>query len=347
MTDPMSYKQAGVDITAADAAKSEMARFVDSGDPRVLNRLGAFASLVDGRFAGYDEPVLVIKTEEPGSKQKLALAHGRATSLCYDLINHLINDIIVLGAQPVVVQDCIICGRLEREVVTELVAGMAAACREQGCTLVGGETSEQPGVLAPGAYVLSAFVVGVVEKARIVDGSRIRTGDTVLAVASNGLHTNGYSLVRALLERDPALADADVGGERFLDVVLRPHKCYRGPFRGLFDADLVSGAAHITGGGVAGNLGRILPAGLQAVVDLSAFRVPPVFRAIRDAGGVTDDDMLRTFNMGVGMTVVASEAAAERICGHLAAEGCEAWPIGRVAAGCGGGVVYDGRLRWP
>ena len=345
MGDGLSYKKAGVDIDSADAAKRAMAESMDTDDPRVLNRLGPFASLFDARFPGYEHPVLVLKMEEPGSKQKLALAHGRVDSICRDLIGHLINDIIVMGARPLAVQDCVICGRLEPGVVTALVSGMAQACREQGCTLVGGETSEQPGVLAAGSYVLTASVVGVVEKSKIIDGSRIAGGDVVLAVASNGLHTNGYSLVRALIQQDPALLEAEAAGERFLDAILRPHKCYRHAFEALFDMPGVHGMAHITGGGIQGNLNRVMPDGLSAVIDLGGVRVLPVFARIRDAAGATDADMLRTFNMGVGMAIVTSPEAAADVRTHLAAQGSECYPIGAVEQG-DEPVTLTGHVRW-
>jgi phosphoribosylformylglycinamidine cyclo-ligase len=345
MKDKLSYKKAGVDIDTADATKRAMAASLETTDKRVLNRLGAFASLFDGAFPQCEHPVLVLKMEEPGSKQKLAIQHGRVRSLCYDLINHLVNDIIVMGATPLAVQDVIICGKLETEVVTELVASMSAACREQGCVLVGGETSEQPGVLESGVYVLAASILGVVEKSRVVDGSRIVEGDAVLAVASNGLHTNGYSLVRALMARRPEIVEMRVEGEGFLDAILRPHTCYYHALRGLFDMPALHGMAHITGGGIEGNLNRILPDGLDAAITLDRVRVLPVFRLIRDMGNVDERDMLRTFNMGVGMTLVVEASAAEQVTRHLSGQGCESYPIGRITKGLKQ-VVYEGKLNW-
>jgi phosphoribosylformylglycinamidine cyclo-ligase len=345
MQERFSYKKAGVDIDAADATKKAMAKSLETTDKRVLNKLGAFASLFDGAFPEYEHPVVVLKMEEPGSKQKLALEHGRAGSLCYDLINHLVNDIVVMGATPLAVQDVIVCGKLEKGVVTDLVASMAAACRDQGCVLTGGETSEQPGVLEAGTYVLAASILGVVDRAKVIDGSRIAEGDLVLAAASNGLHTNGYSLVRALMARRPEIAEMRVGGEGFLEAILRPHKCYYHAFRGLFDVPELHGMAHITGGGIEGNLNRVLPDGLDAAVDLGKIRILPVFRLIRDAGNVDDADMLRTFNMGVGMTLVIGGGALDGIQRHLSANGCESYVIGRIVKGQKK-VVYDGKLVW-
>lgn len=345
MEEKLSYKKAGVDIHAAEAAKRRMAKALEADDPRVLNRLGAFASLFDPRFATYEHPVLVLKMEEPGSKQKLAAQYGRVASIAYDLIHHLINDIAVMGAEPLAVLDCIICGHLEKDVAVDLVENMAEACRQQGCSLVGGETSEQPGVVDPGTYILTASIVGVVETARIIDGSKIQEGDVVLAVASNGLHTNGYSLVRALIAEKPEIVRTDVEGEGFLDAILRPHQCYYQAFKGLFDLPGLHGIAHITNGGIAGNLKRILPEDVDAVIDLGAVRVLPIFRVIRDAGNIEDAEMLRPFNMGVGMTIVANSQAAEEIQSHLAAHDCKSYAIGEVARGSGQ-VVLEGGLNW-
>jgi phosphoribosylformylglycinamidine cyclo-ligase len=287
----------------------------------------------------------VLKTEEPGSKQKLAFQHHRVSSIAYDLVNHLINDIIVLGATPLSVQDAVICGKLEPEVVGQLVAAIADACRAQGCTLTGGETSEQPGVIEPGIYVLVASIVGVVEKSRIIDGSRIVEGDKVLALAANGLHTNGYSLVRALIAQKPEIMGTTVGGESFLDAILKPHQCYYQYLKDLFDWPALHGMAHITGGGIAGNLNRILPSGLDAVIDLNEIRVLPIFKLIRDLGNIDEPDMLRTFNMGVGLTLVTSKTATADVRRHLAAKGCESYVIGRIVKG-DRKVVYQGRVNW-
>ena len=345
MSGPISYKKAGVDVDAADAAKRRMAASLETGDARVLNKLGAFASLFEADFSGYEHPVLVLKMEEPGSKQKLAARHGRLPSVAYDLVHHLINDIIVTGAEPLAVLDCIICGRLQGDVVAELVERMADACRQQDCALVGGETSEQPGVVEDGVYVLSASIVGVVEKSNVIDGSKIRDGDVVLAVASNGLHTNGYSLVRALIAQEPEILGTDVAGQPFLDAILEPHKCYRRAFKGMTDLPGLHGMAHITGGGVRDNLKRILPSGVDAVIDLSTIQILPVFCAIRQAGGIEDAEMLRTFNLGVGMAIVCTPEAVPALQNHLAGRDCECYTIGQVVEGQGQ-VRFDRLLPW-
>ncbi|TSC57409.1 MAG: phosphoribosylformylglycinamidine cyclo-ligase [Candidatus Peregrinibacteria bacterium Greene0416_19] len=340
-----SYKKAGVDIQAADAAKTMMKKDLATNDKRVLNTVGAFASLFDARFPDMEHPVLVLKTEEPGTKQKLAIEHGRIESLCEDMIHHLINDIVVMGATPLSVQDAIICGKLERETVNRLVKGIAAACRAQGCVLTGGETSEQPGVLEPGTYVLTASIVGVVDKSEIIDGRAIRTGDTVIAVASNGLHTNGYSLVRALLRQEPALAGETIGGRTFLDAILEPHTCYYQSLKGLFSLRGLHGMAHITGGGMAGNLNRILPKGTAAAIDLGKIRALPVFHFIREHARVSDADMLQTYNLGVGLTIVADPQEQTKIIAHLKKHGHAAYPIGTIVRG-GRKVSFAGALRW-
>jgi phosphoribosylformylglycinamidine cyclo-ligase len=345
MSEPFSYKKSGVDIDTADATKREMAESLSAADSRVLNRIGAFASLFEASFPGYEEPVLMLKTEEPGSKQKLAFRHGYVDSLCYDLVNHLVNDIIVMGAEPLSVQDCIVCGKLESETVKRIVAGIAAAAREQGATLTGGETSEQPGVIEPGMYILTASIVGVAEKKKIVDGSAIREGDAVIAVASNGLHTNGYSLVRALLDRDPSIAKLPVGGMSFLESIMLPHTCYYKAVRGLFGDPALHGMAHITGGGIRDNLRRIIPEGLSARIRLPAVKLLPVFGTIKKIGAVDDADMLRTFNLGVGLTVVADAGSAGRVIEQISAQGYEAYVIGGIERG-ETDVRFDGALSW-
>lgn len=343
-SDSLSYRSAGVDIENADRAKEEMAASLRSSDPRVLNSLGAFASLFAASFPGLRDPVLVLKMEEPGSKQKLAFRFGRVASICRDLVNHLVNDIAVMGARPLVVQDVIVCGKLERETVAAVVRHLAEACRELGCTLVGGETSEQPGVLEPGTYVLAASVVGVADRSAIVDGSTIRAGDELLAVASNGLHTNGYSLVRALIDRDPSLLERPVGGESFLDAIMKPHTPYLRPLEGLFGDPALHGMAHITGGGIEGNLRRVLPPGVDAVIELPAIRVPPVFQVIRAAGRVEEADMLRTFNVGAGLVLAADRDAARRVSAHVGSFGIDCYRIGEVVPGSGR-VRFRGELQ--
>jgi phosphoribosylformylglycinamidine cyclo-ligase len=334
-----------VNIELADSVKEEMSKFVSRGDSRILNQFGAFASLFEARFRGIKHPVLVLKAEEPGSKQWLALRYKRVRGIGYDTINHLINDIVVMGAHPVAVLDTIICGKLHKSVVVEIVKSMSEACEEQECSLVGGETSEQPGVLANGIYVLCASGVGVVDKSKIIDGSRVQLGDRILGLASNGPHTNGYTLIRKIIANDENIIRSRVGSETFLDAILRPHRCYYKCLRGLFSMPQLHGLAHITGGGIEGNLGRILPEGLSARVDLRKVQVPAIFEAIRSAGKVLDSEMTRTFNMGVGMALIVRPSAVEKIRKHLLNEGCDSFAIGKISKGHRS-VQFTGKLNW-
>ncbi len=343
--DSLSYKRAGVDIDAANALKQGMRKDMETSDSRVLNRIGAFGSLFEASFPGIEHPVLVLKTEEPGTKQKIAVDHKRYSSICLDMIHHLINDIAVMGAVPLAVQDAIICGKLEPDVVAEMVRTMAEACRNFDCTLTGGETSEQPGVIPEGTYILTSSVVGVVEKSMIIDGSRIQKGDQVLAVASNGLHTNGYSLVRKLMAERPSIIDDNVNGESFLDAILTPHLCYLPGIKELFALQELHGLAHITGGGIGENLDRILPADLDARIDLGKIDILPIFKLIHEAGNASDATMLRTFNLGVGLTIVADRKSVPLIESHLSKKGYVSYAIGEIVEGKKA-VSFEGNLKW-
>lgn len=345
VSDGLSYKDAGVDIDLANQTKAELKTVLANKDPRLLNSLGAFGALYDFSFPEYESPVLVLKTEEPGSKQVLAFRYDRYESICYDMINHLINDCIVMGARPLAVQDAIICGKLEKDKVVRMVAAIAQACREQGCTLTGGEISEQPGVIPEGTYILTSSIVGIVDRKDIIDGSAIEPGDIVIGVESSGLHTNGYSLVRKLLAKDPGLAETVIGDRRFIDLVLEPHRCYYKTVRGLFGTRVIKGMAHITGGGIAENLNRILPPRVDAAIDLSLYRIPAIFGAIKAAGSVSDSEMLRTFNLGVGLTIVCSRTDVDRVISHISESGIAAYVIGEIVPGSGR-VVTRGSLPW-
>jgi len=349
----LSYEKAGVNIDNADAAKAQMAKTMATKDPRVLHRPGAFASLFDASFPGIREPVLVLKTEEPGSKQKIAFAHNRPMSIAQDMIHHLIDDIIVAGAQPLAVQDCIVCGKLEKTTVTALVQAISDACRANDCFLIGGETSEQPGVLEAGLYILSSSIVGVDEKPTILDASTIQPGAVVIAVPSNGPHTHGYSLVRALMAQHPNLINETLTNEHgkqetFLDAILKPHTSYYKPFKDLFATNInggLHGIAHITGGGIAGNLNRILPPTLDAHIDAAKLRILPLFKHIQKLGQVPEADMLKTFNLGIGMTLVCTPAAAPTIINHLKTFNLTAYPIGAITPGAAT-VRYENHITW-
>jgi phosphoribosylformylglycinamidine cyclo-ligase len=345
MSDPISYKSSGVNRDTENETKEEMASALETSDPRVLNKIGAFASLYDGAFPDYKHPVLVLKTEEPGTKQLLAFKYDSVETICADLVNHLVNDCIVLGAKPLSIQDCIICGKVEKDVVVRMVNAFAQAAKNNECTLTGGETSWQPGTIAEGVYVLTASIVGVVEKDRIIDGSKIKEGDVVIALASSGVHTNGISLVRKIMETRPEILNESVAGKPFIEAVLTPHRAYYKALKDLFTNDSLTGLAHITGGGICENLNRILPKDLNARVDLAAVRVLPIFKTLKNLGQLDDADMLRTFNMGVGLTaVVRKEFAAEAIA-HITSMGIEAYEIGEIVEGSGE-VECTGEFQW-
>lgn len=340
-----SYRSSGVDRDTENETKQEMAGALEAGDVRVLNKIGAFATLFDGSFPEYKHPVLVLKTEEPGTKQLLALQHDSVETICADLVNHLVNDSIVMGARPLSIQDCIVCGKVEKPIVLRMVRAFATAAKANECTLTGGETSWQPGVIPEGTYILTASIVGVVERERIIDGSKIQKGDTVLGLASSGVHTNGFSLVRKIIEASPGIVDEKVEGRSFVEVILTPHRAYYAALKDLFSQEGLVGLAHITGGGIKENLNRILPENTNAEIDLSAVRVLPIFGLLKKYGELEDADMLRTFNMGVGMCAVVRQEAVGVVVEHLTKQGIETYQMGIIKEGSGE-VEFAGGLRW-
>ena len=340
----LSYSKAGIDITYTDTIKQEMAKHLETKDRRVLNGLGPFASLYDLNFPEIKEPVLVLKSEEPGSKQKLAMEYGFTESICHDMINHLVNDIVVMGARPLAVLDTIVCGNAEKDTIKTLVKGISQACRDNECSLVGGETSIQPLVIDAGVYVLTSSIAGIVEKNRIIDGSSIREGDAVLAVASNGLHTNGYSLVRLLMEKMPQIKLDRIDGLTFIEQIMKPHTPYYKAVKGLFGREALHGMAHITGGGIEGNLCRIIPDGLTAQISLPQIKPLSVFKYIKLQGNVEDEEMLRTFNCGVGFLLVVSQEGKEAAIRHIS-QHYPCYEIGRITKG-DRKIAMNGRLSW-
>lgn len=307
-----SYSKSGVDISYTDSIKKEMAEYLKTDNERVLNGLGPFASLYDIGFSNIEESVLVLKSEEPGSKQKLAMEYGYSRSICHDMINHLVNDIAVMGAKPLAVLDTIVCGKAEKETIKSFIKGISEACQENECNLVGGETSIQPDVVGNGLYILTSSIAGIVSKSNIIDGSRIREGDAALAVASNGLHTNGYTLVRLLMEKMPQIKLDKINGETFIEQIMKPHTPYYKALKPLFSDSGVHGMAHITGGGIEGNLGRIIPDGLCAEIDLNKLKTLPVFSYIKTVGNINEAEMLSTFNCGAGMIVIVEREHIRR-----------------------------------
>lgn len=328
----LSYSRAGVDVAYTNAIKKEIAAYLQTDDPRVLNGLGPFASLYNLDFPEIKDPVLVLKTEEPGSKQKLAMQYGYSESICHDMINHLVNDIAVMGAKPLAVLDCIVCSSAERETIKTLLKGISQACKENECSLVGGETSIQPQVVEKGTYILSSSIAGIVSRRYIIDGHAIQPGDLILGVASNGLHTNGYSLVRMLLEKMPQIKFETIHGETFLEQIMKPHTAYYKAIKQIAFNPAVHGMAHITGGGMEANLSRIIPKGLQAKIDLGKWKPLPLFKFIKEMGNIEEQEMLSTFNCGIGLAVVVEKTSAQWIRAQIS-EFFDCYEIGTIQAG--------------
>ncbi|MCI0548938.1 MAG: phosphoribosylformylglycinamidine cyclo-ligase [Candidatus Rokubacteria bacterium] len=334
--EPLTYKRAGVDIAAGDEAVRRIRRVAAGAQrPEVLGGIGAFAAVC--RIpAGYVEPVLVSSTDGVGSKIKIAFLAGRHDTIGIDLVAMGVNDVLVHGAEPLFFLDYLAVHRVEPALVEAIVAGVAAGCAEAGCALVGGETAEMRDLYAPGEYDLAGFAVGVAERSRLVTGADVAPGDAVLGLASSGLHSNGYSLVRgALLERAGLGLDAAVPGlgRRLGEELLEPTRIYVRSVLGLLRAVTVKAMAHVTGGGITENLPRVLPAGCRAEIDAGAWPVPPIFRAIQEAGQVSDEEMRRTFNMGIGYLVIVAPEDAGRAADALRAGGERVHEIGRIAAG--------------
>ncbi len=330
----MDYKQAGVDIEAGNEVVRRI-RALARGTftPGVLSEIGSFGGLFRLDAAGVADPVLVASADGVGTKLRVAFLAGVHRTIGLDLVNHCVNDILVQGAQPLFFLDYLATGRLEPDVAVQVVEGLSAGCRENGCALLGGETAEMPGFYADGEYDVAGFIVGVVPRRQLIDGKRIAPGDALIGVPSSGLHTNGYSLARRIafdvagLRVDSPVAEI---GTTVGDALLAPHRSYLPLIRPLLSSGLIKGMAHITGGGITDNLPRVLPEGTAARIDRSAWRVPPVFEWLQRTGRVPDEDMMRTFNMGIGLIVACDDDSAERLVAEL---GPGATRIGRVVAG--------------
>ncbi|MBR3834909.1 MAG: phosphoribosylformylglycinamidine cyclo-ligase [Lachnospiraceae bacterium] len=340
----LSYSKAGIDITYTDTIKKEMSKHLETKDNRVLNGLGPFASLYDIKFPNIENPVLVLKSEEPGSKQKLAMEYGYTESICHDMINHLVNDIVVMGAKPLAVLDTIVCGNAEKDTISALVKGVSNACKENECSLVGGETSIQPLVVESGVYVLTSSIAGIVEKSKVIDGSAIKEGDAVLAIASNGLHTNGYSLVRLLMDKMPQIKLDKIDGLTFIEQIMKPHTPYYKAIKGLLGGEIIHGMAHITGGGIEGNLCRVIPDGLCAKIDLSKIKTLSIFKYIKHNGNISDEEMLRTFNCGVGFNVVVAQKVKAQVIEHIS-KFYDCYEIGTIEKG-DRKVEFENKIYW-
>jgi phosphoribosylformylglycinamidine cyclo-ligase len=333
---PLDYRAAGVDIEAAEESKGRIKALVES--TFTAGTRGAFGGF-GGMFrmpAGMRAPLLVSSADGVGTKIKLAIDADRHDTIGHDLVNHCTNDILVQGALPLFFLDYVAFGVLIPEVVESVVRGVAAGCRENGCALVGGETAEMPGVYTPPDYDLAGFIVGCVEESDVLGASRVRAGDVLIALASNGLHTNGYSLARRIVSERMRLGPHDTfpGSEGTVaDVLLRVHRSYLAALRPVLG--MVHAMAHITGGGIPGNLNRALPGDVDAIVHANSWTIPDEFLALEKAGGVARDEMLRAFNMGVGMIVLADAAAADSVIAHAAAAGVPAWVLGETRRGTG------------
>ena len=328
----LSYRAAGVDIDAGDQLveniKPIARRTLRDG---VLAGIGGFGALfeVPKRFR---DPVLVSGTDGVGTKLKLAFQLNRHDTIGIDLVAMSVNDILVQGAEPLFFLDYFACGRLDVATATTVIQGIAAGCEQAGCALIGGETAEMPGIYSPGEYDLAGFAVGVVEKDRILDGSRIAQGDVVVGLASSGAHSNGYSLIRRILELHAMDLSSDFHGLPLADVLLAPTRIYVKPVLALMQQVQVKGLAHITGGGLLENLPRILQSHLTAELERHAWPQPPLFSWLQEKGGVSDQEMLRVFNCGIGMVAVLGEEEAEPAIQQLRAAGEQAYRIGRVRA---------------
>jgi phosphoribosylformylglycinamidine cyclo-ligase len=334
----LTYRDAGVDIDEGD-------RFVElikplakpTLRPEVLAGIGGFGGLFALDLARWKEPVLVAGTDGVGTKLKVAFAAGRHATVGIDLVAMSVNDVAVVGAEPLFFLDYFATGRLDAAQGAEVVKGIAEGCRQSGCTLLGGETAEMPGFYPKGEYDLAGFAVGCVERSRIVDGRSVAPGDAVLGVASSGLHSNGYSLARkALLERHPLdWAPPELSGRTLADALLAPTRIYAREILALLAALPVKAFAHVTGGGLPGNVPRNLPEGTRAVLDARRWPQPPIFDLVQREGGVPQDDMDRTFNMGLGLVAVLAPPHAEQARRVLAAHGLESWVVGGIEKGQG------------
>ncbi len=329
----LSYRDAGVDIDAGDRLVENIKPFAKrTMRPEVLGGLGGFGALVE-ISKKYKEPVLVSGTDGVGTKLKLAFELDRHDTVGIDLVGMSVNDILVQGAEPLFFLDYFACGKLDVDAATEVIKGIAYGCEQAGCALIGGETAEMPGMYPVGEYDLAGFAVGVVEKANIITGGDIKAGDVVIGLASNGAHSNGYSLVRKIIERSKPDLDAKFDGERTLaDCIMAPTRIYVKPLLALMQTLTVKGMAHITGGGITENVPRVLPENVVAAIDGNSWQMPKLFHWLREQGNVAPQEMYRTFNCGIGMVVIVAKSDADAALKQLNASGETATVIGAIRA---------------
>ena len=338
-----AYARAGVDIDAATDAVSRMKTHIKTTlTPGVLTDVGSFGGMFALSALGtLRDPVLVSSIDGVGTKLKIAFATGRHDTIGKDLVSHCVNDILVQGARPLFFLDYFGTGKLEPSVAAAVVQGLSEGCREAGCALIGGETAEMPGLYQPGEYDLAGCIVGLVDRSKIVDGSRVAAGDIVLGLASNGLHTNGYSLARqALLEEAKLPLDSpipELGGVSLADALLWSHRCYAPTVLPLLsdEAAPVKAMAHITGGGFVDNIPRVLPEGLGVEINTDSWVVPPLFRLIQEKGRVAEAEMFRVFNMGIGYVLIVAAEKADTVLEKLQASGETAYRLGVTVSGAG------------
>jgi len=331
----LSYKDAGVDIDAGNALVEKIKTSVASTHrPGVVGSIGGFGGLFEIPVDRYKKPVLVSGTDGVGTKLKLAIDTGRHDTIGIDLVAMCVNDILVLGAEPLYFLDYYATGELDTDIAADVVEGIAEGCRQSSAALIGGETAEMPGMYGKGDYDLAGFCVGVVEKDNIIDGSKVAVGDVMIAIASSGPHSNGYSLVRKIIEHSGADIDGSLeDGERIADALLAPTRIYVRSIHALLEHFDIHAMAHITGGGLLENIPRVLPEGAQAVVDNSSWQLPAVFKWLQQNGNVVDEEMYRTFNCGVGMVLVVAAADSDAILNKLQDIGEQAWKLGDIRAG--------------
>ena len=338
---PLTYRDAGVDIDVGDALVDDIKKIVRSTRrPEVLAGVGGFGALV-GLPKKYKQPILVSGTDGVGTKLRLGIDSGRVTGLGQDLVAMCVNDVLVSGAEPLFFLDYYATGKLDNRVAAQVIKGIAQGCKLAGCALVGGETAEMPGMYHGGDFDLAGFCVAVVEKSKIIDGSKIKPGDVLIALPSSGPHSNGYSLVRKILERSGQSLDDSFGKGTLGDALLAPTNIYVKPILKLLDAGIpVRGMAHITGGGITGNLTRCFPKGCAAAVDTKSWTRPQVFDWLQSQGGVEQDEMWRVFNNGVGFVVVVPRLRADETLAALKRQRIAAWMLGEVVKGKNDDVHY-------
>ncbi|MGB1108823.1 MAG: phosphoribosylformylglycinamidine cyclo-ligase [Gammaproteobacteria bacterium] len=326
----LTYRDAGVDIDAGNELIKRIAPLAAATNrPGVVSGLGGFGGLFELDLKGYQHPILVSGTDGVGTKLRLAIDLGIHNTVGIDLVAMCVNDIVVVGAEPLFFLDYYATGKLDLNIAPDVIAGIAEGCKQAGAALIGGETAEMPGMYEGDDYDLAGFAVGIVDKPRIIDGSQVNAGDRLIGLASSGPHSNGYSLIRKVLEKD-AGATQEIGGQALGEALLTPTRIYVKSILALREQVTLKAIAHITGGGLPENLPRVLPDGTAALIDESSWQLPDVFAWLKSVGNIADSEMYRTFNCGVGMVLVVSEADSQATLEALNASGEQAWILGEI-----------------